>query len=1717
MSKPFYKKKLEPVVQRKVILRVKNDTKDHGVISNNFPHWLRYWTEIKISDYGEKYVTALKNMERIPIMSSTELAVKFPIKPLKIINLDLFNTTEDQEAQLTAITGQGAARHRDRLVVEWKRAWVEELTAANAEIQAENDAVKKERESKQEFYLNYMTVSNQIISAALDSVDDNLRLEIKNWINAVDDIATTYEEAKSKGDFLWIFEAARAIVYKIQNVDDEQDLDIDMRETVVDAVKTCKHMHDSYDRWVQRFEDALNRCESLGYPLLEVDKCHWFLKNLNDDIFGDFKRQATSKFTKDKVPRNDYLQLKKFVVEEYTAIWNNNPELVLKIMRNKGKVATSDRESNELSLKANEVNPAVKEADVINYSKDYGNNKKKVMKNKRYHNNGNKAKSASDVKAVGNTEIDIGGHVNINGPNVKNPCHFCGSAEHWQSECMEYQEWYNKAKLDRAKSKLNKYEKVKKCTLIVPSDFISDVAAGDQGVFYGCEVQAKAAGMCAERTLIVGVLENQIDFILDTGTEKGVAGRMEADALANIRAENVQLIGVSGSAVSREVGTSMFGDTRILDKHCGSVLVSQDGVRKMYSVIEMPTSNPDPESWGNVFKLVGRANTQWEGLEWTFIRDTERYGDKLLHCTLPRAHAKRLAGGRLLEKTLSAKVKKFYDPPGPLDEDGLSAAAKESLVRAEMLHRRLGHAHSNELLRFVGACPGCSDVSSEDIETWRAIRQDSCTGCLEGKLQHPLKIRSTKPVTAEYPGQVGAADLMFVEGRKDAKTPVYMHVDIKTSQLFAVPISDKTVGSLELAFDKVLAKHKASDRQLKKVIFDRESAILNLEDHLANMGVTLQCKSAGQKVGNIEVRIRHVREKARSTKAGVRERYGYLPPNQFNVFLIRDTVQVLNRIPKPGQAACPHELFTGKKIDFVRDFRAEWGEFILVKRPKAIASDLRVAADWAVVLHRVMDGTGNLVVYNVRTKKVCVRLKFVRAKVPDWVIAEVRNISIDAKIGLEGDEDNPEGLGIGEIDGAVQRVDPIGAIAFADPATVAAVAPSVAGFEEVSDEVDDAIAELEEYDTAYEFSALEEGGYLAESGEEVLPRGGPTTRSRVDDPQRLELEREADRYAEYVAMGWRPPDPEDEGTVRFGNQHRRNEGNLARARETLRRAYLERYGDTMDNRHGVDTAVEEIAGLTNFEEVNVLYHEAIRVRPEAAEAALLKEVLKCCEKDIWAGVHERELTRAQQDLILPMMKNYIDKFHPDGSYDKAKVRVLVRGDLQVEVGETEGPVARIESLLILICIAVALDLEVFKVDITSAYMNTDMPSDVSHRWVLLDRDVVKLLLKINPSYWRPYLRKDGKILVQMKKLMYGFREAAKYWNKTLTEVFIAAGYTACFKDSCVLWKRQGDLISICGITVDDCLFVTSRGVTWRDEQVVMLKSAFGGLTVEFGDVLQIVGMHVTFDRVGKKAKISQGHYASKLREFGINKGAASPALGDFFVESEEDALLGDQRSFMSLNSYLMFGAKRTYPEILPEVVTLSTKYNRATTGDYAKAVRVAQYVFGTKDEHCLVLRPESLQIVATSDAADGVHSNGRGHTGGTVGFESASGCWFSFISKAQPFVAQSSGEAELVAVNTVGNMADWSRQLMEELGFPQEPLLMYQDSECSLKMLKRGTGSFKRAKHIKIRWFWLKELIDAGVVVMRYIATDELVADILTKPLVGYKFRYLRAKLLGRT
>ena len=71
------------------------------------------------------------------------------------------------------------------------------------------------------------------------------------------------------------------------------------------------------------------------------------------------------------------------------------------------------------------------------------------------------------------------------------------------------------------------------------------------------------------------------------------------------------------------------------------------------------------------------------------------------------------------------------------------------------------------------------------------------------------------------------------------------------------------------------------------------------------------------------------------------------------------------------------------------------------------------------------------------------------------------------------------------------------------------------------------------------------------------------------------------------------------------------------------------------------------------------------------------------------------------------------------------------------------------------------------------------------------KDVASVLVSMDPNYWKEFLRKDGKILVELDKIMYGFKEAAYWWNVTLVKTFLANGYRQMNKDKCVLMKSEG--------------------------------------------------------------------------------------------------------------------------------------------------------------------------------------------------------------------------------------------------------------------------------------------------------------------------------------
>ena len=52
-----------------------------------------------------------------------------------------------------------------------------------------------------------------------------------------------------------------------------------------------------------------------------------------------------------------------------------------------------------------------------------------------------------------------------------------------------------------------------------------------------------------------------------------------------------------------------------------------------------------------------------------------------------------------------------------------------------------------------------------------------------------------------------------------------------------------------------------------------------------------------------------------------------------------------------------------------------------------------------------------------------------------------------------------------------------------------------------------------------------------------------------------------------------------------------------------------------------------------------------------------------------------------------------------------------------------------------------------------------------------------------------------------------------------------------------------------------------------------------------------------------------------------------------------------------------------------------------------------------------------------------------------------------------------------------------------------------------------------KSKHIEIKYHYIREMVQRGVVKLQYVVMDEHIADVLTKPLSRVKFEYFMEKL----
>ena len=249
--------------------------------------------------------------------------------------------------------------------------------------------------------------------------------------------------------------------------------------------------------------------------------------------------------------------------------------------------------------------------------------------------------------------------------------------------------------------------------------------------------------------------------------------------------------------------------------------------------------------------------------------------------------------------------------------------------------------------------------------------------------------------------------------------------------------------------------------------------------------------------------------------------------------------------------------------------------------------------------------------------------------------------------------------------------------------------------------------------------------------------------------------------------------------------------------------------------------------------------------------------------------------------------------------------------------------------------------------------------------------------------------------------------------------------------------------------------------------------------------------------------------------------APTPATNDLFNVDESEKL--DETAsqhFHTTVAKLLYLSLHTRPDISLPVSFLASRVSCSTMSDQHKLTRVLRFLRGTKD-HALVITATHHCDVSSGyciegyiDAALGSHPDGKGHSGAIV---KINGNTVHVRSTKQRIVAKDSTEAELVALSDKLSGVVFVKSFLLSQGIPVKSCTIYQDNQPNISWITSTAEVYLkkfRNKYMRIRRNLVKQAIDNDEFELQYLPTEDMLADILTKPIVGSRFSKLSQDIL---
>ncbi|GKA69103.1 retrovirus-related pol polyprotein from transposon TNT 1-94 [Tanacetum coccineum] len=259
--------------------------------------------------------------------------------------------------------------------------------------------------------------------------------------------------------------------------------------------------------------------------------------------------------------------------------------------------------------------------------------------------------------------------------------------------------------------------------------------------------------------------------------------------------------------------------------------------------------------------------------------------------------------------------------------------------------------------------------------------------------------------------------------------------------------------------------------------------------------------------------------------------------------------------------------------------------------------------------------------------------------------------------------------------------------------------------------------------------------------------------------------------------------------------------------------------------------------------------------------------------------------------------------------------------------------------------------------------------------------------------------------------------------------------------------------------------------------------------------------------------INQAKYAQEiLKKHGMT---SCDSIGTPMATKHLDADLSgtpvDQTKYHSMVGALMYlTASRPGFCFCKHVIVCSL--SSETTEKHLTAVkRIFRYLKDSINMGLWYPKDTGFELTAFSDSDHAGCLDSRKSTSGGIQFLGGDKL-VSWSSKKQDCTSMSSAEAEYVSLSACCAQVLWLRTQLTDYGFHFDKIPMYCDSKAAIA-ISCNPVQHSRTKHIDVRYHFIKEQVEKGIVELFFVGTEYQLADLFTKALSEDRFKYLVRRL----